>query len=120
MALRFFHRTADIDLADTQVATDGGIHIAALGGIWMLTVLGFTGLSLRDDGIDIDPHLPGDWHSLAFRVQWRGRCLKISIDQDRQIAECTLEAGEPMMFSVRSKRHELCLGDALQVSTAHP
>ncbi len=120
MALRFFHRTADIDLADTQVATDGGIHIAALGGIWMLTVLGFTGLSLRDDGIDIDPHLPGDWHSLAFRVQWRGRCLKISIDQDRQIAEPTLEAGEPMMFSVRSKRHELRQGAGLQVSTAHP
>ena len=120
MALRFFHRTADIDLADTQVATDGGIHIAALGGIWMLTVLGIAGLSLRDDGIDIDPHLPADWHSLAFRVQWRGRCLKISIDQDRQIAEPTLEAGEPMMFSVRSSRHELRQGAGLQVSTAHP
>jgi trehalose/maltose hydrolase-like predicted phosphorylase len=118
MALGFLRKTADIDLADTQVATDGGIHIAALGGIWMLTVLGFAGLSLRDDGIDIDPHLPGDWHRLTFRVQWRGRCLKIRIDQNKQIVGCTLEAGEPMMFSVRGRRDELCRGDALQVSTA--
>jgi trehalose/maltose hydrolase-like predicted phosphorylase len=118
MALGFLRKAADIDLADTQVATDGGIHIAALGGIWMLTVLGFAGLSLRDDGIGIDPHLPADWHSLAFRVQWRGRRLKISIDRDTQIAESTLEAGEPMMLSVGNKRHELRQSATLRVSTA--
>jgi trehalose/maltose hydrolase-like predicted phosphorylase len=118
MALGFLRKTADIDLADTQVATDGGIHIAALGGVWMLAVLGFAGLSLRDDGIDVDPHLPAGWHSLAFRIQWRGRCLKISIDQDKQIVGSTLEAGEPMMFCVKGEPHELSRDAGLQVSTA--
>jgi trehalose/maltose hydrolase-like predicted phosphorylase len=118
MALRFLRKTGNIDLADTQVATNGGIHIAALGGIWILTVLGFAGLSLRDDGVAIDPHLPGDWHSLAFRVQWRGRCLKISIDREKRTVESTLEAGEPMMVSVRGERHELRQGLGLLVSTA--
>jgi trehalose/maltose hydrolase-like predicted phosphorylase len=60
LALRFLRKTADIGLADTQVSTDGGVHIAALGGIWMLTVLGFAGLSLRDYGVDIEPHLPAE------------------------------------------------------------
>ena len=32
MALRHFRQTAAIDLADTHVAIDGGVHIAALGG----------------------------------------------------------------------------------------
>jgi trehalose/maltose hydrolase-like predicted phosphorylase len=118
MALRFLRKTGNIDLADTQVATNGGIHIAALGGIWILTVLGFAGFSLRDDGVAIDPHLPGDWHSLAFRVQWRGRCLKISIDREKRTVESTLEAGEPMMVSVRGERHELRQGLGLLVSTA--
>ena len=113
MALGFLRKTADIDLADTQVATDGGIHIAALGGIWMLTVFGFAGLSLREDGVDIDPHLPGEWQSLTFRAQWRGRCLKIGIDRDRRIAEAALEAGEPMIFSIRGERHELRQGVGL-------
>ena len=31
MALRYFRQTAAIDLADTHVAIDGGVHIAALG-----------------------------------------------------------------------------------------
>jgi trehalose/maltose hydrolase-like predicted phosphorylase len=117
MALGFLRKTADIDLADTQVATDGGIHIAALGGIWMLTVFGFAGLSVREDGVDIDPHLPGEWQSLTFRVQWHGRCLKIAIDLDRRIAEVALEAGEPMIFSIRDERHELRQGFGLQVPT---
>jgi trehalose/maltose hydrolase-like predicted phosphorylase len=117
MALKFLRKSADIDLADAQVATDGGIHIAALGGIWMLTVFGFAGLSFGKEGVDIDPHLPGVWQSLTFRVQWRGRCLKISIDRDRRIAESTLEAGEPMMFSIRGERHELHQGLGLKVST---
>ena len=57
------------DLADTQVATDGGVHIAALGGdLQMPSVFGFAGLSLRNDGVTIDPQLPADWHSVAFRI----------------------------------------------------
>ncbi|MDQ2765115.1 MAG: glycoside hydrolase family 65 protein, partial [Pseudomonadota bacterium] len=58
------HQTAAIDLAETRVAADGSIHVAALGGIWMLGVFGFAGLSLRDDGIAIDPRLPAGWRSL--------------------------------------------------------
>jgi trehalose/maltose hydrolase-like predicted phosphorylase len=34
MALRYFREAAAIDLADTHVAIDGGVHIATLGGIW--------------------------------------------------------------------------------------
>jgi trehalose/maltose hydrolase-like predicted phosphorylase len=58
---------------------DGGIHIAALGGIWMTAVLGFAGVSLTNNGIALDPQLPPNWRSLAFGVQWRGRSLKIRI-----------------------------------------
>jgi trehalose/maltose hydrolase-like predicted phosphorylase len=107
MALRFFRQTASIDLGDTQVAIDGGVHIAALGGIWMLAVFGFAGLSLRNDGIAIDPNLPKNWHGLAFGVQWHGRSLKISIDRKKQTVEATLEAGEPMIVVVRGEPHEV-------------
>ena len=56
MALRYFRQSAANDLSDTGI--DGGVHIAALGGNWMLVVLGFAGLSLRSDGISLDPKLP--------------------------------------------------------------
>jgi len=120
LALGYFRRTAAIDLSDTHVAIDGGIHIAALGGIWMLAVFGFAGLSLRADGLGLDPHLPASWHSLAFAVQWRGRRLKVLIDQDRQLVEATLEAGEPMAITVRGEQHAIHPHQALRVSTERP
>ena len=100
MALRFFTQTADIDLADTHVAIDGGVHIAALGGVWMIAVFGFAGLSLRSDDMEIDPHLPASWLSLAFSVQWRSRRLRIRITQGAQLVQATLEAGPSMNVTV--------------------
>ncbi len=109
-ALDYFRQTADIDLGETHVAIDGGLHIAALGGIWMIAVFGFAGVALRPDGIAIDPHLPAEWRSLGFCVQWRARRLRIRICRERaneHQVEATLEAGDPMTLFVRDKPHEL-------------
>ncbi len=114
MALRYFRQTAAIDLTDTQVGTDGGVHIAALGGLWMLAVLGFGGVSLRDEGLAIDPRLPAGWQSLAFRVQWRGRRVRIKVDQERRL-EATLESGAAMTLTIGDEQHDLRPDSALQV-----
>jgi trehalose/maltose hydrolase-like predicted phosphorylase len=116
MALRYFRQTAAIDLADTHVAIDGGVHIAALGGVWLTAVFGFAGLSLRSDGIAIDPQLPTNWSSLGFGVQWRGRRLTIRIDQAEQCMKATLEEGEPMTLVVSGTSHKLSRQQALWVS----
>jgi trehalose/maltose hydrolase-like predicted phosphorylase len=106
-ALRFFQETAAIDLADTHVAIAGGVHIAALGGLWQMAVFGFAGLSLRGDGLAFEPRLPAAWDSLGFSVQWRGRRLSVRIDQADRSFEATLEDGEPMTLFVRGERREL-------------
>jgi trehalose/maltose hydrolase-like predicted phosphorylase len=116
VALRYFLQTAAIDLADTHAAIDGGVHIAALGGIWLMAVFGFAGVLLRSDGIAVDPKLPAHWRSLGFRLQWRGRHLKISIDQAERRLEAALEAGKPMMLVVSNEAHELRRGQTLRVA----
>ena len=118
IALRYLQQTAAIDLADTHVAIDGGIHIAALGGVWLTAVFGFAGLSLRNDGVAIDPQLPAGWSSLGFGLQWRGRRLKIRIDQTKQCLEATLEEGEPMTLVVSGTSHQLRRDQALRVPVA--
>ncbi len=115
MALRYFQQTAATDLADTHAALDGGVHIAALGGIWLTAVFGFAGLSLRSDGIAIDPQLPPKWRSLGFGLEWRGRRLRIKIVQDARSVDATLEAGEPMKLVVCGEPHEVRGDRALRV-----
>ena len=106
-ALRFFRLTAAIDLSAKRVGSAGGIHIAAQGGIWMLSVLGFAGLALRSDGISIDPHLPTGWDGIAFSVQWRGRHVQIRIDRNERRLNATLKAGEPMILFAGGKPNHL-------------
>ncbi|MFY9658429.1 MAG: glycosyl hydrolase family 65 protein, partial [Methylocystis sp.] len=84
-----------------------GVHIAALGGIWLMVVFGFAGVSLSSDGMAIDPRLPAHWRSVGFRLQWCGRHVKIKIDQDNKRLEVTLETGEPMTLLVNSDPHEV-------------
>ncbi len=119
LALRFFRATSAIDLADTHAAIDGGIHIAALGGVWMIAVLGFAGLAVLPDGLSLDPRLPAGWTSLVFGCQWRGRCLRLQIDQDAGTVTAVLEAGQPMTFTVQGKPYSLRGDTPLHLHLAH-
>jgi trehalose/maltose hydrolase-like predicted phosphorylase len=107
MAMRFFRQASATDLADTHAAIDGGVHIAALGGIWMIAVLGFAGLTMNESGLGFNPQLPDDWRSLAFSVQWRGRYVLVSIDASRKAIQVTLASGEPMIITLGEAQHQL-------------
>ena len=116
LALQFFRDTSAIDLADTHVAIDGGVHIAALGGVWMIAVLGFAGLKVLPNGLSVDPHLPAGWTTLTFRCQWHGRCLHMRINHDTDSAVVTLEAGEPMTLFVQGAPHDLAGPQPIQLN----
>ena len=121
-ALAYFRDAAAIDLLDSQGAIGGGVHIAGLGGLWMIAVFGFGGLSVTAEGISLDPQLPAQWSSLTFRIQWRGRRVKIGLDGAGAV-EATLEAGEAAPLAVRGRDYTLSPGQPLRVepaSTADP
>ena len=80
MALRYFQQSAAIDLSDGHAGIDGGVHIAALGGNWMVAVLGFAGLSLQTDGISLRPETAGDLAQSRLR---RSVARPQPQDQDR-------------------------------------
>ncbi len=118
MALRYFRRTAAIDLGDAHVGIDGGIHIAAQGGLWMMIVFGFAGLSLHPDALALKPHLPPGWTSLGFAVNWRGRHLRIRIAPAEHLMEVVLDSGDPMQLIVNDRPHDLDRERPLRVTTA--
>jgi trehalose/maltose hydrolase-like predicted phosphorylase len=107
LALKFFRDTAAIDLADTHITSDGGVHIAALGGVWMIAVLGFAGLKLLPDGMALDPRLPADWTTLTFSFQWRGRCLQVHVDQGTNKLTAVLRSGDAMTLVLQGRRRDI-------------
>lgn len=112
LALRYFQQAVAIDLADTDTAIAGGLHMAALGGTWMTAVFGFAGLRLQSEGIAFNPKLPASWRSLAFGIEWRDRRLKITIDGVKKVLRAKLRAGDPMTLTVNGQQHQVHCDEA--------
>jgi kojibiose phosphorylase len=107
LAERYFQEAASIDLDDTMGNAAGGIHIAALGGIWQVTVFGFAGLALCPDGLRFEPHPPPSWRSLGFRVLWHGSRVHVLIEPPTRTLTATLEAGAPLAIHLGTQVHIL-------------
>lgn len=80
VARRYFRQGAEIDLADNMGNAAGGVHMAALGGLWQAAIFGFGGVRTGPDGITLEPKLPPNWKAVRFPIRWRGESLYVSID----------------------------------------
>lgn len=114
-ALRLFRETAATDLGAVGDSSAGGVHIAALGGLWQAAVFGFAGVSLGEEALRLDPRLPPAWRGLNFCVHWRGRLVRIEIDQAVQELRVGLVSGDAMPLDVGGTRHTLTLGATCRV-----
>ena len=87
LAWEHFIKTASIDLTGggkhwAGNIYIGGTHPAANGGAWLITVLGFAGLSVINNEIKLKPALPNQITSLSFPLYVGGRKQMINITHD--------------------------------------
>lgn len=81
-----------IDLEDMTGTTSGGLHTAALAGLWHAVVFGFAGLRVRrpdDAALVVDPRLPDHWGELRLRTQWHGRAVQLRLRSDAVSIRCS-------------------------------
>lgn len=88
LAEKYLRQSAEIDLGNNMGNAAGGVHAAAIGGLWQAVVLGFAGLETTSDGLRLNPHLLPQWKRLSFPIQWRGHKVTISIDTRSVTVEC--------------------------------
>ncbi|PJN51557.1 Alpha,alpha-trehalose phosphorylase [Paenibacillus sp. GM2FR] len=116
-AYEYFIETARLDLDNTHGNTKDGLHMANMGGTWMSIVYGFAGMRLKESGLSLSPAIPKDWEKYAFRLNFRGRLIGVSIEKDGVTLEIvegdsieiklydeavTLEAGKPLKHALQS------------------
>lgn len=100
LAARYFRETADIDLADNMGNASGGVHAAALGGLWQAAVFGFAGMRMTAQGLSFAPRLPTGWRGLRFRVAWRGLRLVVSIRSDPLSIDTLLDGAGDLLLAL--------------------
>lgn len=80
-AYAYFGDSAKLDLMNTHNNSMHGIHTANMGGCYMAIVNGFACLRVSEEGISLSPTLPGTWTGYRFKFRYRGRLIKVMVDQ---------------------------------------
>jgi alpha,alpha-trehalose phosphorylase len=109
LAYDYFGETALIDLRNLAENTRDGMHIASLGATWLVAVAGFGGMRDHDEKLSFAPRLPSRITRLAFRVAYRGRCVRVEVGHTEARYEL-LGQGEPLELLHHGKPFELVPG----------
>ncbi|HCD08417.1 MAG TPA: family 65 glycosyl hydrolase [Lactobacillus sp.] len=78
-AYRFYEKACEIDLGVHIGKAAQGIHMAACGGIWNMTVEGFGGLRIENGQLRIEPALPKDWHGMEYQINWQESLVHVKV-----------------------------------------
>lgn len=100
-AYDFYLRTARLDLDDYNNDTEDGCHITSMAGTWLSVTKGFGGMRVKEGKLSFDPFLPEHWQGYSFRLEFRGRVIKVKVSLDK--VETILESGEPMEILLRDE-----------------
>lgn len=93
-AYDFYLRTARLDLDDYNNDTEDGCHITSMAGTWLSVTKGFGGMRIRNNTLFFNPFLPEQWKSYSFRIEFRGRVIKVKVSHEG--TETILESGDPL------------------------
>ena len=118
MALEAFRATAAIDLDGPPGSSAAGLHMAALGGLWQVAILGFAGVSWRSGQLHLDPRLPQGWDSLGFSLQFQGRAVSVAIDALSAGVTIALLSGASLPISIQGVEHHMMPGQSFSVHLA--
>jgi alpha,alpha-trehalose phosphorylase len=81
LAHDYWGETAFTDLYDLHGNVDGGLHIAAMAGTWLMAVAGFGGMRDHHGQVTFAPRLPPLLSRLLFRMRFAGRIVEVEIQR---------------------------------------
>ena len=79
-AYEFYLQTSRLDLDDYNQEVHEGLHITSMAGTWMSIVEGFGGMRIKNNLLHFTPQIPKQWKSYSFKVNFRGKILKVIVD----------------------------------------
>ena len=104
-AYDFFKHTVYMDIDDFKKNTNGGLHMACLGSVWMCIVNGFLGMRDYDEILEFKPHIPKQWKKAVCRLFYKGSRVEIAVKND--CIEFTRIKGDEFKFKVNDQKYIL-------------
>ncbi len=100
-AYEMYLRTSRLDLDDYNHEVHEGLHITSMAGTWLSIVQGFGGMRNFNDKLSFAPQIPKEWKSYSFKINYRGRTLKVF--KDHKGCKFTNESDKPINIFIHGK-----------------
>ncbi len=112
-AAEYFGDSAKLDLLNLHGNSADGVHTANMGGSYMAFIYGFGGIRIDEEGLSINPFLPGTLKGYSFTFGYHGRLIKVSVDAKETLVE--LVSGEDLEFCHGKERLRLTGGEKCNI-----
>lgn len=115
-AYDYFRRAAGLDLDNLRNATKDGLHAAALGAVWQMTIPGFMGLRVREDHLSFQPAPPRAWTKVRFPLAYRGWRLDCTAGGGRFRIAVSGRGQKDAVVKIGDKTRTLAAGKTISVA----
>ncbi len=103
-AVALYKRTARLDLDNINRDTQDGLHVTSMAGSWLAIAQGFAGMRTAR-GLSFAPFLPDCWKGYAFKFNYRGRVIELSVRNGEMTL--ALLSGDAVDVTVYGKKFRL-------------
>lgn len=91
LAKSYWSEVAFVDLGDLHGNTQDGVHIASMGGSWLVAVAGFGGMRDHDGKLTFAPRLSQKLTRIRFQVMFDGRMIRLDTRREDDGEHTTYE-----------------------------
>ncbi len=85
LAYRLYLRTSRLDLDDYNHEVHEGLHITSMAGTYMAIIEGFAGKRVKEGRLVLNPQIPSNWKTFAFKILFRDCLLKAEVNGKKVI-----------------------------------
>ena len=85
LAHRLYLRTSRLDIDDYNNEVHEGLHITSMAGTYMAIIEGFAGKRVREGRLVLNPQIPANWKTFAFKILFHGSQLKVTVNNTKVI-----------------------------------
>jgi maltose phosphorylase len=87
MAHRLYLRTSRLDIDDYNNEVHEGLHITSMAGTYMAIIEGFAGKRVREGRLVLNPQIPANWKTFAFKILFHASQLKVMVNNTKVIVK---------------------------------
>ncbi len=104
-AYELYLRTSRLDIDDYNHEAHEGLHITSMAGTYMAVIEGFAGKRVRNDKLVLNPQIPSNWKTFAFKLLFRGSQLNIEVNEEEIVI--SNESDEAVNISLYGKEYTI-------------